>query len=64
MKLFSAEAFARLTADERAELMRMQMSKAYTRRGGCAVCSQPIHGSGWCRDCSQRFAELEEKAIG
>jgi hypothetical protein len=64
--------WARLTKDERGELMRLQMSKHSTGYGGggylpddcseCGACGEPILGLGWCSRCYNRFAALTQKA--
>jgi len=59
-----------LTREERAEYMRLQMSPqgGYDRSGylpddcgECGACGTPILGTGWCKKCSQRFKELDDK---
>lgn len=62
----------RLTKDEQAELMMMQMSPSGTKYGGylpddcseCGVCGEPILGTGWCQYHYKRFDFLVRKAIG
>ncbi len=65
------EGMARLTPDERRELMFMQMSPAGRNDGYvpddcsyCDVCGDPILGSGggMCRRCYARWETLMDKA--
>ncbi len=68
-KLFTKENMARLTADERARLMQLQMSPAYGSRSGylpddcseCGVCGCPTRG-GWCDRCYEDWDNLTAKA--
>ena len=68
--IFTKENMARLTADERAELMRLQMSPAYGGRSAylpddcseCPACGDPTLGSGWCNSCYNRWEALRTKA--
>ena len=59
-----------LTASEKSEYMRLQMSPqgTYDRTGylpddcgECGVCGQPTLGAGWCRNCYRRWQELRNK---
>ncbi len=71
-KLFTKEKMARLTQDERRELMVLQMSSSGESYGGggylpedcsgCGACGEPILGTGWCDRCFDRFDYLTEKA--
>ena len=68
----TSEQWARLTKDERRELMELQMSRSHTGYGGggylpddcseCGACGEPVLGSGWCSHCYKRFKELTDKA--
>lgn len=71
-RTFTQENFARLTPEERRELMVLQMSPSYGDRSsylpddcsGCGACGEPMLGSGWCPHCSRRITELIEKMEG
>jgi hypothetical protein len=61
-----------LTAEERAEYMRLQMSKQSYGRSAylpddcseCGACGQPTMGYGWCSGCLARYAQLRKKLMG
>ena len=71
--LFTKENMARLSRDERAELMFLQMSQSGTSYGGggylpddcsdCGACGTAILGTGWCTACFERFDQLRAKAL-
>lgn len=70
--VFTHSNLMRLTREERAELMRLQMSPSYGRKSvylpdgtsSCGACGEPILGSGWCVYCLDRFDGLVAKAKG
>jgi len=65
------EWWARLTKEERAELVWMERSDGggYSDNlpegyGMCTVCSTPTGGGGMCQDCYARWRELVDKGEG
>ena len=71
-RIFTKENFARLTAEERGELMQLQMSRGGGVYGGggylpedcseCGACGEPMLGSGWCEHCYSQWDWLIRKA--
>ena len=61
-----------LAKDERAEYMRLQMSKQSYGRSAylpedcseCGACGQPTIGYGWCNSCRQHYQELRARLWG
>ena len=59
----------RLTKEERAYYMYLQMAPRYGTRSGylpddcceCPACGQPVLGSGWCSDCYHQWSELRAR---
>ena len=66
---FTREAFARLTPDERAEFMHLQMSRRHGIGSDylpedcseCPSCGYPVVGSGFCNLCLERLILLRSK---
>ena len=68
--IFTKENFARLTVDERAVLMYLQMNPGGSHSSylpddcaECNACGQPTR-AGWCLDCSGAFDRLVAKCVG
>ena len=68
MRLFTKENMMKLTTEERGEIMRLQMSRSYSRSNylpedcsECTGCGDTILGSGFCNYCYKRFEELTAK---
>lgn len=68
--VFTKAAMGRLEPWERARLMELQMSPAYSSRSDylpddcseCGACGAPTLGSGWCARCHSDYARIVEKA--